>query len=207
MDLEKIEEDYKKGLDVAEKEFKSGLKNKGNTKELEKRYQNKLNSLRKHYYNSINSNLKKQGIYKKKKKSATKKEKFKTFKVHPGKFELSIFQKLKFKIHLLKFKVGFWIRNFLRNKTPEFISFNYLKIKIKSKKLFSKLSDLTADSIEKTKDLSQKTFEKSKSLIKIAYKKTMEFPSKIIEKFSKKKESSKDKKLGAQTTNKKIQKG
>ncbi|GBE20089.1 hypothetical protein BMS3Abin17_00823 [archaeon BMS3Abin17] len=192
MKIEDIETIYKKEIKEAEKEFLEGMKNKKNLGELETIYKNKLRLAREDYYESISKVIEKQKeSIKKKDKKEDKSEKVKCFKLKPGKFGLTLLQRIKFRLGYLFFKLGFRLRNWLKKITPNILSYNYIKIKITIKRISLYLNNLFLEFSIVIKDNLRKIY----SLAKTGIKKLLEIAKKITEatlfRFSKK-DSSKE---------------
>ena len=189
MNIEEAEDIYRQELESAEKEFVEGFKSKGDVRELEKIYKSKLKASREKYYNLISGELKKKDFKSKSKKFRSKEKKQKPFEVEEGNFELGLFQKLRYKSGLRGFKFWFGIRNFLRKKTPDIVFYSYFKLKLKTKRFLSMISNLFEKFVKKIEEIFRVAFEKTKSGLKKVYKKTMELPGKITGKLSRKKKS------------------
>ncbi len=207
MDLEEIENAYKKEIEEAEKEFLAGIKNKKDISEVERDYRNKLKISREKYYRSVSEILKKMPDLKSHKKQDKKEEKIKPLNIRPGNFELSIFHKIRFKIIPVLFRLKLRIKRMIREKTPYRISYNYIKIKIRAKKAFLKTKNSSEQLKEKLRALEQRGINSVKNLAKNIKNKTKKIIGRIIsgiQKIKSKKEKGNEKK---QAENKKEQTG
>ncbi|MFH1290669.1 MAG: hypothetical protein ABIH92_04645 [Nanoarchaeota archaeon] len=188
MNLEEIEETYKKELEKIEKEFLQGIKDKKDTGEVEKDYLKKIKVVRERYYKEVTVFLEKQKkALKNIKKKKVKKEKVGRFKVEPGDFELSWWQKKKFSWGLRWFKVGFKTHNFRRDHTPNFVSYNWIIFRITMKKIFTKVRNAVAGFFEMLFTAIAGGYVSSKNLLKKVSKKVVELPGRIIGRLMKKK--------------------
>jgi hypothetical protein len=194
MDLEKIEEIYRKDLETSEQEFSDGVKKNLDLKVIEADYIKKVELARKKYYSSMAEFIKQEKILisKKKKKKKTE-EKLEELNVKPGKFELSFWERLKLNWSHGSFKFKFQIRNFRRSHTPYFLSYGYLKAKIKTKRILFVLNEFLASLSDAFKNNFILVFNKIKESSITVYKTLGTLPGKIFLLFKKIKHSKKKK--------------
>ena len=191
MDLEEIEDSYKRNCDLADNKFIEGINEKRNFNELEKEYKDKLNNARIKYNGQISIYLRKYGVATKKIVKNGTKEKQKRFVVKSGNYELSYFQKARFKFSLIFFKIRFKLRNSIKGNIPNVILYNYLKIKVKVKKLKLRIKNFAVKIYDSIIQLLQTLLEYVKNLIK-KLENVKNLPNKIIGHFIKKKSKTKD---------------
>jgi hypothetical protein len=97
MDLDEIEEIYRKELEQAENDFLKEVANSKDSSPAEKRYKEKVKIAQNKYYVSVNSYLEKEKKNYGKKEQKKKPEITAPFQVLPGNFELSRWEKRKLK--------------------------------------------------------------------------------------------------------------
>ncbi len=186
MDFEEIEDVYKKELDNAEKGFLEERNSKKSKNDAENNYKEKLKKAREKYYSSVGDLIEKQ----KKQKIKTpkkKRERVEHFISEEGRYEISIYQRLKLKSNLFLFKFRIYLKNKKRAMTPYFLSILFIKSKIKIKSIFGKINDTTATLKEKIKNLAEISKEGIKERLKKLYEKINSFPEKFFSLFRRKK--------------------
>lgn len=126
MNVEEIEENYKRKGEEIEAEFKRGFKNKIPLKSLEKSYRENAKKLREEYSGSMQKSFKDLKIYKKQIKKKEK-EKRRKLSVENIDITLSSLDKTRIKYNVLSFKILIKIKNYIDRVYFPHISFAYLK--------------------------------------------------------------------------------
>lgn len=180
MDLEEIEEAYRKQLEDAEKIFLKAVADKKGVKEAEKTYKAKVKAARDKYYSSINAHLEKEKKSYGKKNKKTKREDTKPFKVEPGNFELSWWQRQRLSWGLYFFKKRFATRNKMRKNTPKFVSYQYYKWKLFFKKFYLAVADAISRTLSELAAMFKSLYEWSGDLTKKVLKYLGGVPGKLM---------------------------
>jgi len=187
MDLEEIEDNYRKEIQKADDEFLQGMKDKRPFKEIEEEYKNKLKMSKMNYSNLVKEAIKNNKLSKSNFKKSSKKEKIKPFKVESGRFDIGFIKKISLKLDFFIFKCKFKVRNVLREKTPYIISYNYIKSKIILNKRLSESKEFVNDTLNYIKTEFLRSLSGIKEGIKNISKKLSNFLQSILNKFTKKK--------------------
>lgn len=180
MDLEEIEEVYRRELEEIEKEFLKAIADKKNAKGAENTYKSKIKAARDRYYKLINDNLEKEK--KNYGRKGRKKEGFdvKPFKVEPGNFELSWWQKKKLEWNLWFFKKHFHTRNKVREKTPKFVSYHYYKWRLLLKRFYGNVREGLSRAYSGLVSMLQHNYGRLKDLVKKILKYLSGVPEKVV---------------------------
>lgn len=186
MDLDEIEEVYRKECEDAENDFLKSVANKKDSSSAEKTYTGRIKSAREKYERLVRSYLENEKKNRGKKGQKPVLERNEQFKVIPGEFELSHWEKRKLKWHLFFFKTHFNLRNELRQKTPGFLSYYFYLWKLLFKRFFGAIRDFFAQMISEIVSSLQHTLEALGELSKKIFKYLSELPGKILSLFKKK---------------------
>ena len=158
MDLEEIDFLYKKDVETAEKEFTDGIAKKKNISQLENNFKNKLQKSRDKYYSSIQDYLKNQKNSRKITKKSPAEDNL-AYKVDDKSTDLTSKEKKRLNRQLFIFKFKIQYKNFIRKFTPDYISFLFIRFKLRLKKIKMKISSLYSSIIDKIKILFEKLTE------------------------------------------------
>ncbi len=195
MDLDEIEDVYKRELEDAEKDFLQATAEKKDANGAEEKYRSRIRAAREKYYKTIKIYLEKEKSSREKKGKKEKTEENKQFKVEPGKFELSWWEKQKIKWGLIFFKAHFKTRNKARKNTPRAVSYEYYSLRLSLRKFFGTIADATDRMVSTIVAVSQHLFEIVKDFLKKFLKYLGGIPGKIADRFKKK---GKEEKKGAE---------
>ncbi|MFH1802003.1 MAG: hypothetical protein ABH864_00965 [archaeon] len=187
MDLEEIEDVYRRELEEIEKNFLKAVADKEKSKGAEKAYKGKIKAARDRYYTSVNTYLEREKKNLGKKDNKKKEKETKQFKVVPGNFELSWWQRQKLRWGLFFFKKRFSARNKIRKNTPEFVSYQYYKKRLLFGRFFGVVGDSVRGAASEVASVLQGNYEMFKKGAQKALKYLSELPGKIFAKFFKKK--------------------
>jgi hypothetical protein len=154
-DIEDIENFYEREIEKADKEFLSGLKQKKDNKDKEKRYKESLKNIQEQYKKKYERYLsaQKEGLSKNKKHPGPKegkKEKLKTKSIDFKKLDKE--EKKRLNKEIFKFKTRLKMHKFYRKATPKFLIITYLKIKFKIRNCSHELSLFASDMNSKVKE-------------------------------------------------------
>lgn len=152
MDLNEIEDEYRKNLDVAEKKFIEDIKLGLDIKKVEEDYRSFTEKARETYNSKLSYFLKnnKENLQSKK---ISKKEQDKVFKVNTDSYDLNFFERINRKISLFFFKIGFHLRNSFKKNTPSSVLYTYYILKIKSSRMIELILIPIKSAIEFISDL------------------------------------------------------
>lgn len=186
MDLDEIEEKYQKELEKAENDFLKEVAGSKDSSAAEKKYTERVKAAQSSYSNAVNSVLAKQkGSLGKVEKKKTL-EKNEQFKVVPGNFELTRWEKQKIKWGLFFFKTHFKVRNDLRKKTPNFVSYQYYYWRILIRRFTGAVRDEIHHIVSEITLAMQHNYETLSEFMKKAFKFLWELPGKFLSHFKKK---------------------
>lgn len=193
MDVEKIEEDYRKERERIDKEFLTSLSKGGDSTALEEQYRKQSLQARELYYAAMNKiiDTQKKSVHQKKPKK-TKQEKQKFLDTSHHNFDIGFKQRLKLRWSLRYFTFTFTVRNYIRDTMPSFLRYFLTKQKIRFRHMVRSIKDTREDISQGIRNYLSSVWDKTKELSGKVYKKLVELPPKIIEflkkKFHKKKE-------------------
>jgi hypothetical protein len=181
MDLDKIEDTYRKDLEKTEQEFSKEVKNNLDIKQIEENYRKRVELARKKYYASMAGLIGQEKVLaSKKKKKKTAEEKLEELNIRPGDYGPTFFEKMKLNWSLRVFKLKFKWRNFHRTHTPLFVSYNFLKIKIMAKKISSLIKEFFSNVYGSVRNSIVLAVSKTKEFFGAVYKKMIELPGKVL---------------------------
>ncbi|HVY01819.1 MAG TPA: hypothetical protein VHA12_03585 [Candidatus Nanoarchaeia archaeon] len=163
MDLNEIEDEYKRNLDFAEKKFIENIKLGLDIKKIEEDYRKSTEKARVTYNLKLSEFIKtdKSNLIARKSLSAEEK---KVFKANTESYDLSLYERIKRKISLLIFKAGFHLRNSFKKNLPSSVLYKYYIFKIKFFRLVEAISDPIKSSISFVFDLFYRVKSKIKEL-------------------------------------------
>jgi hypothetical protein len=160
MNLEEIEDNYRKELENSEKEFLENANRGMVFKEAELKYKRATILARANYSRQLASFLRNNKASPKTKKS--KKEKSAHFEIDTSSYRLGLFARVKNRADFLAFKIGFHTRNLFRKITPNSILYVYYRIKIKVKRFSRKISMRMQDIDDKINEIKSRIHDFSK---------------------------------------------
>lgn len=129
MEINEIEDLYKKNLDLAENKFIADVKAGLDITKVDSEYKKSTERARKTYNSQLGEYLRTHKDSEKKKKSA--KDDKKVYKVDTSSYDLSFSQKMRIGFTMFFFKLNFKIKNALSKKTPSSVLYIYYRLKIK----------------------------------------------------------------------------
>jgi hypothetical protein len=163
MDLNEIEDEYKRSLDLAEKKFIDDIKLGLNIKKIEEDYRKSTEKARATYNLKLADFLKsdKSNLIPRK---SVKNEENTVFKANTESYDLNFYERLKRKTSLLIFKAGFHLRNSFKKNLPSPVLYQYYILKIKFFRLIEIISIPIKSSIDFIFDLGYRIKSKFKEI-------------------------------------------
>jgi hypothetical protein len=149
MEIEEIEEFYKKEFESLDRQFLEGLKKGENKKLLEQHYKQRLGEIKKKYEEDSKKFFKNHNVLgeksKKEENNEKKEKKNERFVVEPLNLKLSAKEKFSSKWDLFKFRFRIKYKNLMHKITPNFL----IVFKIRTRNSLRKFSNHTRETLSR----------------------------------------------------------